>query len=203
MADETRHAKVCFAIASRYAHRAVGPGALPVERSLGESSLIEIVLNTIREGCLGETIAAVEAGEAAAHACDPTIRGTLSAIGSDETTHAALAWRFVKWALGQGDAELRSAVIDEFQRIEADVPRSPSIRMIPADWGLLQNGVVPHPMRGEIRAKTIKEIVMPCARALLGDAPQHPAGPALGSGRRHEARLDARPVHQPLRQARI
>ena len=175
MADETRHAKICFAIASRYAGRRLGPGALPVERSLNESSLLEIVLNTILEGCVGETIAAIEAGEAAEHASDPTIRGVLSAISSDEATHAALAWRFVKWALTQGDTDFRSSVVSGFERLQAEAPLASFLRMIPADRELLQNGVVPESMRDEIRARTIEELIIPCARALLGEVPTPPS----------------------------
>ncbi len=169
MADETRHAKLCFAIASRYAGRRLGPGALPVERSLSESSLLEIVLNTILEGCVGETIAAIEAGEAAEHASDPTIRGVLSALSCDEATHAALAFRFVKWALTQGDADFRSSVVSAFERLQAEAPLASFLRMIPADRELLQNGVVPESMRDEIRARTIEDLIIPCARALLGE----------------------------------
>ncbi|HEY0465412.1 MAG TPA: ferritin-like domain-containing protein, partial [Polyangiaceae bacterium] len=77
MVDETQHAKACFTVASHYAAAALGPGRLAVERSLDESSLIEIVLNTIREGCVGETVAAIEAREAAEHASDPALRELL------------------------------------------------------------------------------------------------------------------------------
>ncbi|MET0791881.1 MAG: ferritin-like domain-containing protein, partial [Polyangiaceae bacterium] len=114
MADETKHAKACFALASQYAGAPVGPGRLAVERSLDEMSLEQIVLNTIREGCIGETVAAIEVREAAEHATEPALRALLLEISEDEARHAELAFRFVKWALAEGDATLERAVRREF-----------------------------------------------------------------------------------------
>src|SRR5262249_38820263 len=59
LADETLHAKLAFAIASAYAGRAIGPGPLDIVGALSQSSFRDILVTTIREGCIGETIAAV------------------------------------------------------------------------------------------------------------------------------------------------
>jgi len=61
--DETRHAKLCFALASEYLGEPVGPGELCVEGALDGLSLEQLVVTTIAEGCVGETVAAVEAAE--------------------------------------------------------------------------------------------------------------------------------------------
>ena len=105
MADETRHARLAFGIASAYAGEALGPGPLDIERSLDETSLVDVVRLVVREGCVGETVAALEAREAAEHALesDPG-RDCLRGVADDETRHAELAWRFVAWALEQAPA---------------------------------------------------------------------------------------------------
>ena len=70
MTDETVHARDAFALASAYAGRAVGPGALDVGAALSSRTPLDIVRTTILEGCIGETVAAVEAAEAREHATD-------------------------------------------------------------------------------------------------------------------------------------
>lgn len=97
--DETRHAQLCFAIASRYAGHAIGPGPLDISQCLAQSSLLEVVDLVIAEGCVGETSAALEAREAAAGASDPVLRRAFTQIADDEQRHAELAFRFVSWAL--------------------------------------------------------------------------------------------------------
>jgi hypothetical protein len=99
MADETAHTRLCFEVASAYAGHAVGPGPLDVAGSLAVTSLADIVDLVIAEGCFGETRAAVEALEAADAATDPVIRAAYEQIARDEERHAALAFRFVRWAL--------------------------------------------------------------------------------------------------------
>ena len=164
MADETKHAKACFAVATSYAAAPVGPGRLAVESSLDEMSLEQIVLNTIREGCIGETVAAIEAREAAEHTADPALRALLLTISEDETRHAELAFRFVQWALTQGDAELERAVRREFALLAAE-PLQDSAGM-PHDDALLAHGIVPEGMRQTIRARAIAAVILPCSSAL-------------------------------------
>jgi len=99
LGDETRHARLCFQLASAYAGRAIGPGPLDVEQSLVATSLLQIVELVIAEGCVGETVAALEALEAGEAAADPMIRAAYAQIARDEQRHAELAFRFVRWAL--------------------------------------------------------------------------------------------------------
>jgi hypothetical protein len=101
LADETRHAKLCFHLASAYAGRAIGPGPLEIAGSLESSTLLDIVDLVLLEGCFGESVAALEALEAAESASDPVIVAAYRRIARDEERHAALAFRFVRWALEQ------------------------------------------------------------------------------------------------------
>jgi len=169
MVDETRHAKACFAMASHYGAMPLGPGHLAVERSLDESALEAIVLNAIREGCIGETLAAIEAREAAEHASDPAVRELLSRISEDETRHAELAYRFVKWALSVGGPELERAVQREFNTLATEA-RPARGALAETDAELLQQGFVPSALRQVIRAQAIAEVILPCARALFSES---------------------------------
>lgn len=110
LADETLHARLCFQLASQYAGHGIAPGALDIERSLEASSLVDIVDLVIAEGCVGETNAALEALAAAEAATDPIVANVYAQIADDEQRHAALAFRFLRWALEQADAEVRPRI---------------------------------------------------------------------------------------------
>ena len=125
-----------------------------MERSLDESALEAIVLNTIREGCVGETVAAIEAREAAEYAADAGRRALLLEISEEETRHAELASRFVQWALSQGDSALGHAVRQEFAALAAAaLPRGGPLTE--GDHQLLRHGVVPAALREVIRSKPL------------------------------------------------
>jgi hypothetical protein len=98
MADETRHARLCFGLAERYGLRSAAPGALDVAGALGDVELLGIVEMVTLEGCIGESAAALEAAWAAEAALDPVVKDALAGIAEDEARHAALAFRFVAWA---------------------------------------------------------------------------------------------------------
>jgi len=104
LADETAHTKLCFAFASTYAGRPLGPGPLDIAHSLDVTALCDVVDLVIAEGCFGETSAALQALEAADSAEDPAVVAAYTLIASDEQRHAELAFRFVRWALEQDRA---------------------------------------------------------------------------------------------------
>ena len=124
MADETVHAKLAFAFASAYAGHEIGPGPLDIEGALSQSSFRDILVTTIREGCIGETIAAIEAAEALEHVQDAAVRHALERIAADETRHAELAWKFVAWALERGGEEARNIAATEFARASERKPEA-------------------------------------------------------------------------------
>jgi hypothetical protein len=96
MADEVRHARACFELASHYAGRPLGPGPLSTQDCLPSASLGDILALVVVEGCVGETLAALEVAEAAAQVLDPDLRATLERIAADERSHAELSFRFVQ-----------------------------------------------------------------------------------------------------------
>jgi hypothetical protein len=171
MADEIEHARVTYDLASHFLGRRVGPGALSTQGALDDgSTLDELALSTFVEGCVGETLGAVEAREAAAHAVDPVLRVALERIADDEARHAALAFRFVAWALERSPTtlvrKLRAAL--ESVRV-AESGRDPG----EDDGGdeLECYGVLTAAHRLAVRRHGFAEVVEPCASALLQRAP--------------------------------
>jgi hypothetical protein len=163
MADETRHARQAFGVASQYAGKQLGPGALDIAHSLETVTLVDVVRLALREGCIGETSAALEAREAAEHATDPQLAALLQVVAEDETRHAELAFRFVAWALAQ-DREAVAPVVS--QELAQARPRARA--GAPAgELGLLAHGVVPAAVRAQVRAAAFEHVIEPCVSALL------------------------------------
>ena len=164
--DETRHAQLAFGLASEYAGRTLGPGPLSVDACLETTDLLEIIATVFDEGCIGETMAAVEARQALEHAREPAVRAVLETVAADEMRHAELAWRTVAWAIAAGGEAVRN-------RIEALVTRE----MIPSpvdgspecaeDSQLLEHGIVTESLRRSRRESTLATVIVPCARQLL------------------------------------
>jgi hypothetical protein len=113
--DEIEHAKMTFAIASFLAGKSIGPSALPIANVLPKTTLAEIAASTVRDGCVGETIASLVAAAQSEEASDPRIQSTLAKIAEDEARHAELAWRFVRWAIDVGGEEVYEAVTQAFK----------------------------------------------------------------------------------------
>lgn len=110
--DEVRHAELCLGLASAYLGESVEPAALPVPGPLSiVLDLAAIAAEVVMEGCIGETVATVQALDALAVATDPAVREVLEVTIADETRHAELAWRFVAWAIDQRGDAVREAVL--------------------------------------------------------------------------------------------
>jgi hypothetical protein len=149
MADETEHARMAFALASAYEDRDVGPSCLPIDGSLDGADLHTFVATLLREGCIGETRAAVEARETLGVTRDPVVREVLEKIAQDETRHAELAWQTLAWLLSSG-------------RVRAgEVRRELSLafaEMQPGDGGK------------ELADDVAARLIRPCADALIAAA---------------------------------
>jgi hypothetical protein len=166
LADETAHARLCYALASSYAGQALGPTKLDVTGALGELGASDIVTRAVLEGCVGETLAAIEASEAASHATDKTLREVLSRIAEDEARHAELSWRFVRWALSQGGAELRAVVRSAFRQAKGELVSRSTATRTPLDAELLSHGVLTAERRSRLAAEVFETVIGPCVDAL-------------------------------------
>jgi hypothetical protein len=166
MADETNHARLAFALASAYADRDLGPGPLCVDRCLDETDLPGLVATVFAEGCIGETLAAVEAREALEHARDPAVVAVLETIAEDETRHAELAWKTTAWAIAVGGDAVRerlgAAIAQEMARADAAPDGGCTAG---EEW--LAHGVVSESLRGQLRRSVLANVVAPGIRQLL------------------------------------
>lgn len=170
MADETIHARTAFALATAYAGHPVGPGRLAVERSLSDRTALDVARTAILEGCIGETVAALEAAEALAHATEPAVCAALKRVVLDETRHAELAFRFVQWALESGPRELRAATSTELLTLVGDEIRL--AKEIECDGlepssVLSEHGLLGRATRAKIRQQALSEVVLPCVAAMV------------------------------------
>jgi hypothetical protein len=181
IADETRHARLAFGVASVLADKALGPAALDVERCLLETSLVDVVRVVVREGCIGETAAALAAREAARGSADRALAELLDAIADDETRHAELAWRFVSWALERSPSEVAAVLRSEIERAERDqapLPPRPSADELAAQ----AFGVLPARTQKELQNAAFREVIAPCAAAVLAQsASGSPENPVLSA----------------------
>ena len=168
MADETAHAMQAYSLASAYGGRAVGPGALPVAGVVPATDPRAIVRALVREACTGETAAAAEALALSHIVEDPALKAFWARIAEDEGRHAELGWRSLAWMLEGGDPALRDVARDAFALVLAVSARPAPV---PAPVVSSAHGLLPPATLAALREQAIRDIVEPCARALLAHAP--------------------------------
>ncbi len=169
MADETRHARLAFGLAGAYAGEAIGPGRLAIDACLDDCELASMIATVVHEGCVGETVAAIEAREALDVARDPVVREVLATIAQDEARHAELAWRTVAWAVGVGGDDVRDAVRAAFADAGRSARAIDDAPLAASDVDLREHGVLSKSARMELRRAAVEHVVLPCARALAVD----------------------------------
>lgn len=166
MGDEVGHARACFGLAAAYGGAPIGPGPLDVGGCEPRARLADMAEAAAEEGCVGETLSALSARAALAGARDPAVRAALERIATEEEAHAALSWRFVAWALAQGDAETTARVRRVFEELRG-VPRAdadpPGIEL--TTWRA--HGRLPAADQQGVFRRGLAEVVRPCATALL------------------------------------
>jgi hypothetical protein len=167
MGDETEHARLAFRLASAYAGRLVGPSALDIAGALEGSSIKELVATLLREGCIGETVAAIEAREALEFAIDPVVREVLAILARDELRHAELAWRTLSWLVAAGRVPADD-VREEGLRAVAEASAEPGERA--AEPELLAHGIVDDATRQELRRRALAEVFGVCLGGVLEGA---------------------------------
>lgn len=166
MADETRHARLAFGLASRFGGQTIGPTGLDLDSCLDIDTDIDIEAlldDVVVEGCLGETRAAFEARVAATHCADPALAAVLLQIAQDEERHAALAWRFVAWLL-RARPDSRGALE---RALERGLARAPVADMGVGVDGGAGMGLLDDGLRRSIDARVRAVIVAPLGRSLL------------------------------------
>jgi len=173
--DEIEHAQLSFGLASAYAGEALGPAALDVSDCLpARLDRHESALRAIREGCIAETVSAALLRRASDAATDPTVKAVLARVADDERRHAVLAWRFVRWLIGQEGESLAVAAAGEFARAPRYVGFGATTELAGDAQALRAHGYLPIEERRSIAEQTLRQVVLPCARA-LGELVGRPA----------------------------
>ena len=163
--DEIRHARVCLGIASSLADETIGLGALPIDGALEDAGSIEAILvDTIKEACVNETVSAAICQAAGEAASDTFIRDALITIAEDEQRHSTLAWKTVQWMLSE-HPELRGLARATFEEAMAQ----PWVSSTEATGDLTPWGVMSRAQEQAVASRVMRRVVRPCVDALLGD----------------------------------
>jgi len=168
LADETAHARSCFALASAYGGTAVGPAPLDIEHCFDDPSLTGIAKLVLREGCLGETVAALEAVAAAECAVDPAVQRALTRIARDEQNHTGLAFQFLRWALSVSSPEVRRELAREAAQRLADFENSAQQGERSAtDQRLAAHGLLGTDALRDVHLAAVRDVSRPLLAALF------------------------------------
>ncbi|GMV15703.1 MAG: ferritin-like domain-containing protein [Polyangiaceae bacterium] len=173
MADEIEHARLCFGLAERFGGRKLGPGPLETG-AIEPRSLEAAAVAAFREGGVAETIAALAARQALERASDPAVRTALARIADDEERHAALAFRFLAFALDAGGAGVRLALEGALASLTVPVLDTAD-RALDVSAEVFQGAGRLSPAELQEAAHVaVREVIAPCARALLAGAAPRP-----------------------------
>lgn len=166
--DEIEHARACFAVASTYAGKPLGPGPLAIhDLHLGEAELGAIARSTADEGCVGETLAALEADEARSRAEIPELTALLAKIAEEEQRHAGLAFRFVRWACRIGGSAVCAAARDGYHAALDRYRSAPAIEGV-LDLGIERHGRLCASTRRAVYERALSDVLEPLERELFG-----------------------------------
>lgn len=163
--DEIEHARIAYALASTYADGALGPGALAAAAAPIATDLAEVLVALVEEACVGETVGVAEAAYLASVIADPVLARVHHRIATDETRHAALAWRVLRWGLERADEATRRLVRQAFDDAVEKMARPlPQRAVVSRDHGVLSSRELQ-----EVRLQAVRQVVIPCSRALTGE----------------------------------
>jgi hypothetical protein len=114
--DEIAHAEYAFAMASPEGKR-LGPGPLPIP-ARPSPTLAGLAVESLRDGCFGETAAALSLQRRAERSSDLAQAKILATMAEDELRHAELAFAIVAWAVRQGGDAVLHAVSAEAAKLD-------------------------------------------------------------------------------------
>lgn len=167
MRDEVDHTRRCAALVMRLSGREVVPGALNTAGAAPAGSLAELMVATLAEACVGETLGAIEAHTLAEQCADAELRETLTVIAEDEWRHAVLGWETLRWgvaALRPADA---AALREAAERALVDQVQAARAHAAPSDLGHL--GLLDAVSRADLFSATGATVILPTLEAILAD----------------------------------
>ena len=127
--EEVRHARMMRTFADRHG---APPIAVHVEPEQTRT-LLDLALENMREGCVGETFGAALADWQAMHAAHPDLRSASEAIHDDEAGHAELAWELDAWIQPR---------LSESERERVRIERERAIEALESDASPMQRALV-------------------------------------------------------------
>jgi hypothetical protein len=125
--DEVRHAADAYALASAYAGHALGPAPFAEACAPLVPDMVRLARETLLDGCIGESAAALAATEEAAHTEDPAVKAVLTRVARDESRHAELAFRMLAWLLSAGGTAVRDAIAEDLNALSSSVSYAPGV----------------------------------------------------------------------------
>ncbi len=109
-AEEVTHAQEAYALASWFAGEELH--ALPFAEACAPivPDVLRLARETLLDGCIGETAAALVAMRDAELEADPAITAVLRRVAQDESSHAELAFKLLAWTITVGGTTVRDAL---------------------------------------------------------------------------------------------
>jgi hypothetical protein len=172
LTDETAHARSCFSLASAYGGTPVGPAPLDIAHCFEDTSLSAIAKLVLREGCLGEAVATLEALAVAEIAGDPAVKRVMTRIAADELQHTELGFRFLRWALSRSSDEERHELAREAAQQLADFESTARNRRAErTDVRLAAHGLLEADALSAIQLAAVRDVTRPLLAALFDEIP--------------------------------
>jgi len=172
--DEVHHAKLAYGLAAAYGDRtsALGPGILDVTDARAATPPVsaDVAVAAVRDGCVGETIAAVQA-RAALHAADePAVQKALRVIAEDEARHAALGWAVVQWIILQDASGVTRKRVERALALALSHNHSPPTPHSDQAPILASAGILSEAAKAKVAALAMDQVIRPAAAQLLAAA---------------------------------
>jgi len=157
--DEIRHARMCWSVlaALEGAPRGPSPMAIPPAGAVDPE---QVLVNTVIDGCVGETLGSLLFAEAARRCTVPALADMYATIAEEEAEHATLAFRIVQFLASADDSRVERALV-----AAACVTTTTSDATPAPDLGVLDAAT-----QRDVLERGHREVVMPVLRALRGRA---------------------------------
>jgi hypothetical protein len=165
MVDEERHARDAFSLAAAYGGPALGPAASAAPDG-PPPSVDALAVETFRDGCVGETLAARVASATLRVCTLLAVREVLARVAADERQHAELAWDILAWLWPRTSAEARAAIA-----AEAPAARGRTQDRRDAGW-LARHGWLDGAAEDDVTQAAWADEILPRRAALLGRCAQ-------------------------------
>jgi hypothetical protein len=166
--DETAISAACLELARRYGGAEVVLTPVPRRTAAAAGDRDELLLSTLRRGCIAATVESSCAREALEHCQEPAAREVLRQIEHGRARTAQLSWRFLSWALRGTGPELADQV--RVAVLGALGTQWKTAALSPAERQLLRHGVLGAQQRMAVEQRVLRDVVLACMENALARA---------------------------------